>query len=328
MTLKIGRRKFVAALGGAAAWPIAARGQQRERVRRVGMMLPPEDAEGQARVGAFLQELAQFGWAIGRNLRIDIRWDANAGDNHPARAAELVALAPDVIVTHGAPPVRALLQASRSVPIVFAVATDPVGFGLVQSLARPGGNATGFMTHEFSISGKWLELLKQIAPSVTRVTVFRTDGVGTSDYAVIQAMAASLRVEVSPASMREARDIEQIVAEFARLPNGGLVMTPSNLAIVHRDLIIKLAAEHRLPTVYYERNFVAAGGLISYGPSYIDLYRRAAGYVDRILRGEKPADLPVQAPVKYETVINLRTAKVLGLDIPATVLVRADEVIE
>ena len=327
------RREFITLLGGAAAaWPLAARAQQRERMRRIGVLLPAaaDDAEFQARVGAFLQGLALLGWTIGRNVRIDTRWaTANAAEIR-RHAAELAALAPDVILAHGASTVGPLLQATRTVPIVFPIVVDPVGAGFVDSLARPGGNATGFMTFEYSISGKWLELLKQIAPGVTRVAVLRDPAIpsGTGQFGVIQAVAPSLRVEVSPVNMRDAGEIERAVAAFARAPNGGLIVTASALAALHRDLIITLAARHKLPAVYFERFFVAAGGLISYGPDYIDQYRRAAGYVDRILKGEKPADLPVQAPTKYELVINLKTAKALGLDVPPTLLARADEVIE
>ena len=301
------RREFITLLGGAAAaWPLAARAQQPERMRRIGVLLPAaaDDAEFQARVGAFLQALAQLGWTIGRNVRIDTRWaTANAADIR-RHAAELVALAPDVILAHGASTVGPLLQATRTVPIVFPVVVDPVGAGFVDSLARPGGNATGFMTFEYSMSGKWLELLKQIAPGVTRAAVLRdaTQGSGTGQFAAIQAVAPSLRVEVNPVNMRDAGEIERAVAAFARAPNGGLIVTSGGLGTLHRDLIITLAARHKLPAVYFERFFVAAGGLISYGPDLVDQYRRAAGYVDRILKGEKPADLPVQAPTKYETV--------------------------
>ena len=301
-------------------------------MRRIGVLLPAaaDDPEFQARVGAFLQGLAQLGWTIGRNVRIDTRWaTANAADIR-RHAAELVALAPDVILAHGASTVGPLLQATRTVPIVFPVVADPVGAGFVDSLARPGGNATGFMTFEYSMSGKWLELLKQIAPGVTRAAVLRDppSPSGTGQFGVIQAVAPSLRVEVSPVNVRDAGEIERAVAAFARAPNGGLIVTASALATLHRDLIITLAARHKLPAVYFERFFVAAGGLISYGPDFVDQYRRAAGYVDRILKGEKPADLPVQAPTKYELVINLKTAKALGLDVPPTLLARADEVIE
>ena len=301
-------------------------------MRRIGLLLPAaaDDAQFQTFVGAFLQALALLGWTIGRNVRIDTRWaTANAAEIR-RHAAELVALAPDVILAHGGSTVRPLLQATRTVPIVFPIAGDPVGTGLVDSLARPGGNATGFMTNEFSIGGKWLELLKQIAPGVTRAAVLRdpTQGAGTSEFAAIQAVAPSLRVEVSPLNMRDAGEIERAVAAFARSPNGGLIVAGSAAATFHRDLIVTLAARHKLPAVYYERFFVAAGGLISYGPDYIDQYRRAAGYVDRILKGDKPADLPVQAPTKHELAVNLKTAKALGLAIPPGVLAIADEVIE
>jgi putative tryptophan/tyrosine transport system substrate-binding protein len=271
-----------------------------------------------------------LGWTIGRNVRVDTRWaTANAGEIR-RHAVELAALAPDVVLAHGASTVGPLLQATRSVPIVFPVASDPVAAGFVDSLARPGGSATGFMAQEYSVSGKWLELLKQIAPGVTRAAVFRdpTQGSGTSQFAVIQAVASSLRIEVNPVNVRDAREIERAVTAFAREPNGGLIVTSGGSAIVHRDLIVTLAARRKLPAVYFERLFVAAGGLISYGVNEVDQYRVAAGYVDRILKGEKPGDLPVQAPTKYETVLNLKTAKALGLDVPATVLARADEVIE
>ena len=326
------RREFITLLGGAAAWPRAARAQQPERMRRIGILLPAaaDDSDFQVRVGAFLQGLALLGWTIGRNVRIDTRWaGANAAEIR-RHAAELVALAPDVILAHGAGPVGALLQATRTVSIVFPVVVDPVGGGLVDSLARPGGNATGFMAFEYSIGGKWLELLKQIAPGVTRAPILRdpTQPAGTGQFGAIQAAAPSLRVEVNPVDVRDAGEIERAVAAFARAPNGGLIVTASAAATLHRDLIIALAAGHKLPAVYSERSFVAAGGVISYGADYIDQYRKAAGYVDRILKGEKPADLPVQAPTKYETVLNLKTAKALGLDVPAIVLTRADEVIE
>jgi putative ABC transport system substrate-binding protein len=329
------RRDFIALLSGVAAvgaWPRAGRAQQGERMRRIGMLLPAaaDDAEFQARLGAFLQALALLGWTVGRNVRIDTHWaTANAADIR-RHAAELAALAPDVILAHGASTVGPLLQATRTVPIVFPVVGDPVAAGFVDSLARPGGNATGFMSAEYSMGGKLLELLKQIAPSVTRAAVLRdaTQGSGTSQFAAIQTAAPSLRVEVTPVSMRDPGEIERAVAAFARAPNGGLILTPGGASIRHRDLIITLAARHKLPAVYNERSFVAAGGLISYGPDYLDQYRQAAGYVDRILKGEKPADLPVQAPTKYELVINLKTAKALGLTVPPTLLARADEVIE
>jgi putative ABC transport system substrate-binding protein len=301
-------------------------------MRRIGVLLPAaaDDAEFQDRVGAFLQALALLGWTIGRSVRIETRWAGASADDTRRHAAELAALAPDVILVYGARAVGAVLQATRTVPVVFPIATDPVGTGWVESLARPGGNATGFMSYEYSLSGKWLELLKEIAPSVTKVAVLRdaTQVSTISQLAVMQAMAPSLRVEVNPVNMRDAGEVERAVAAFARSPNGGLILPGSALATLHRERIITLAARHRLPAVYNERYFVATGGLISYGPDQIDQFRRAAGYVDRILRGEKPADLPVQAPTKYELAINLKTAKALGLDIPATVYARADEVIE
>ena len=325
------RREFITLLGGAAAtWPLAARAQ--ERMRRVGMLLPavPNDTGYQAWVGAFLQALGQSGWNIGRNVRIDARWATSNAAEICRHAEELVALAPDVILAHGAGPVGTLLQVSRTVPIVFPILGDPVGAGYVASLARPGGNVTGFMNFEFSMGGKWLELLKEIAPSVTRVAVLRdtVEGSGTSQFAVIQAAAPSLRVDVKPINLRDAGEIESAIEAFARLGNGGLILTASAAAQLHRDLIATLAARHKLPAVYYERNFITTGGLISYGADYVDQYRRAAGYVNRILRDEKPADLPVQAPTKYELAINLKTAKALGLTIPPSVLARADEVIE
>ena len=300
------RREFITLLGGAAAaWPLAVRAQQRERMRRIGVLLPAaaDDTEFQARVGAFLQGLQQLDWSFGRNVRIDTRWaTANAAEIR-RHAAELAALAPDVILAHGSSTVGPLLQTTRSVPIIFVNVADPVGGGLVESLSRPGGNATGFMNFEYSISGKWLELLKQIAPSVTRAAVLRdaNQGSGTGQFAVIQAVAPSLRVEVNPVNMRDASEIERTVTAFARSPNGGLIVTAGAPAIAHRDLIVMLAARHKLPAVYPSRYFVAGGGLISYGPDLIDQYRRAADYASRVLKGEKPADLPVQAPTKYET---------------------------
>jgi putative ABC transport system substrate-binding protein len=327
------RRDFIKVIAGSAvAWPLAARAQQPERMRRIGVILgaTADDAEFQAWFGAFLQGLQQSGWSIGQNVRIDTRWaTANAAEIR-RHAAELVALAPDVILAHGASTVGPLLQATRTVPIVFPVAGDPVAAGFVDSLARPGGNATGFMNYEYSIGAKWLELLKQTAPSVTRAAVLRdaTQGSGTSLFGVIQAVAPSLRMEVNPVNMRDAGEIERAVTAFARSPGGGLIATAGWETTRHRDLIIALAARHKLPAVYYERLFVAGGGLISYGPDFVDQYRRAASYVDRILKGEKPADLPVQAPNKYVLVINLKTAKGLGLEVPPSVLARADEVIE
>jgi putative tryptophan/tyrosine transport system substrate-binding protein len=327
------RREFIALIGGgAAAWPLAARAQQSERMRRIGILLPvaADDAEFQTRVGAFLQGLQQLGWAIGRNVRIDTRWAGASAAEIRRHAAELVALAPDVILAHGVPTLGPLLQATRTVPIVFPTAADPVAAGFVDSLARPGGNATGFMDLEYGMAGKWLELLKQIASGVTRVAVLRDPATptGPAQFGVIQAVAPSLGMEVNPVNVRDASEIERAVGAVARFPNGGLIVTPSGWASVHRELIVKLAAQHMLPAVYFGRYFVADGGLISYGPDLSDQYRRAASYVDRILKGEKPADLPVQAPTKFELVINLKTAKALGLEIPPPLLARADEVIE
>ena len=330
------RREFITLLGGAAvvllALPRAARAQQPERMRRVGILLPAaaDDADSQARVGAFLQALGQLGWTIGRNVRIDTRWATTNAAEIRRHAGELAALAPDAILAFGTSTVGPLLQVTRTVPIVFPVAGDPVAAGFVDSLARPGGNATGFLSFEYGLGGKWLELLKQIAPSVTRAAVLRDPATptGIGQFGAMQALAPSLRVEVSPVNMRDAGEIERAVAAFARLSNGGLIVTASNLAELHRNLIITLAARHRLPAVYYERSFVAGGGLISYGYDTAAQFRGAAGYVDRILKGEKPADLPVQAPTKFDLVVNLKTAKALGLDVPATLLARADQVIE
>jgi len=327
------RRKFITLLGGAAAaWPLAARAQQPEQMRRIGMLLPAaaDDTEFQARVAAFHQELALLGWTIGRNVRIDTRWATNNAADIRKHAAELAVLAPDVILAHGGSTMGALLQATRTVPIVFPVAVDPVAAGFVDSLARPGGNATGFLTYEYGISGKWLELLKEIAPSVTRVAVIRNSTLpsGVAQFGVIQAVAPSLKVDIIPLNMRDPSEIERAVTSFARTANGGLIVTASTLAQFNRDLIITLAARHKLAAVYPLRLFVTAGGLISYGPDLTDQYRRAAGYVDRILKGEKPADLPVQAPTKYELVINLKAAKALGLTVSPTLVARADEVIE
>ena len=329
----IPRREFITLLGCAAvAGPLAARAQQPEQMRRIGVLtnLVADDPEAQARVGAFLQGLQELGWAVGRNMRIEYRWGAGDADRTRGYAAELVALAPDVILTSGASALAPLLQATRSVPVVFAQVPDPVGAGFVNSLARPGGNTTGFITYEYGLSGKWLELLTQIAPSVTRAAVIRDPAVsaGTGQWGAIQAVAPSVRVLVSPVNVRDAGEIERDVAAFAHGSNSGLIVTASALAIRHRNLIVTLAARHRLPAVYYQRGFVTGGGLISYGPDFIDQYRRAAGYVDRILKGEKPSELPVQAPTKYELVINLKTAKALGLEVPPSLLARADEVIE
>jgi ABC-type uncharacterized transport system substrate-binding protein len=325
------RREFITLLGGAAAgWPLAARAQH--KIRRIGMLLPAaaDDAEFQTRVRAFLEGLQQSGWTIGQNLQIDTRWATTDAVEIRRHAVELAALAPDAILTASSPALAALQQATRTVPIVFVNVIDPVGSGFVDSLARPGGNTTGFLLFEYSLSGKWLELLKQIAPNVTRAAVFRDTGnpSGNAQFGAIQAVAPSLGMEVSPINMRDASEIERAVAAFARSANGGLIVTGSASATVHRNLIIELAARAKQPAVYYARYYVLAGGLISYGPDFLDQSRRAAGYVDRILKGEKPGDLPVQAPTKYELAINLKTARALGLDVPAPVLARADEVIE
>jgi putative ABC transport system substrate-binding protein len=330
------RREFITLLGGAAvvllALPRAARAQQPERMRRIGVLMGPaaDDPDGQARIAALLQGLQQLGWGVGRNVRVDIRWAAGNADDSRRYAAELVALASDVIVANGSMSMVPLLQATRSVPIVFVVVPDPVGAGNVDSLARPGGNATGFMSFEYGMSAKWLELLKQVAPGVARVAVIRDPAItaGAGQFGAIQSVAPTFGVEVSPISARDAPEIERAIAAFAHSSNGGLVVTQSALTTVHRDLIVTLAARHKLPAVYYERHFVAAGGLISYGPDFIDQHRQAATYVDRILKGEKPANLPVQAPTNFELVINLKTAKALGLTVPPTLLARADEVIE
>jgi putative ABC transport system substrate-binding protein len=326
------RREFITLLGGAATWPVAARAQQREKMRRIGVLmnLAADDAEGQARLAAFLQGLQEASWAVGRNVRIDLRWSAGDADLFRKQAAELVALAPDVILASGTPAATPLLQATRTVPIVFAQLVDPVGAGLVASLARPGGNATGFTAFEYAMSGKWVELLKEIAPGVTRVAVLRdaatSSGIGM--LGAIQSVASSFGMELTPVGVSDASEIERGITALARASNGGLIVTPVTLTIVHRDLIIALAARHQLPAVYGLRPFVTAGGLIAYGPNSIDPFRRAASYVDRILKGEKPADLPVQAPTKYELVINMKAAKTLGLDVPTSLLARADEVIE
>jgi putative ABC transport system substrate-binding protein len=326
------RREFITLIGGAAAWPAAARAQQPDRIRRIGvfMSLAADDPEGQARLAAFLQGLQGFGWTVGRNLLIDTRWGAGDAARNRIYAAELAALAPDVIMASGGSVAELLLQVTRTVPVVFTQAIDPVGAGLVDNLARPGGNATGFTVFEFGISAKWLELLKEVAPRVTRAAVLRDPAMaaGSGQLGAIQSAAPSFGVELSPVNVRAAGEIEHAVTAFARGANGGMIVSASGLAIVHRELIVALAARHKLPAVYFQRFFVTAGGLISYGPETIDPHRRAAGYVDRILKGEKPADLPVQAPTKYELAINLKTAKALGLAVPDTVLARADEVIE
>jgi putative tryptophan/tyrosine transport system substrate-binding protein len=326
------RRNFIALLGSAAAWPLVARAQQPERMRRIGVLMSTgaDNADSQARLAAFLQGLQEFGWAVGRNLRIDIRWGAGDPDRHRQYAAELVSLAPDAILATGSASAAPLRQITRTVPIVFAIVPDPVGAGLIASLARPGGNVTGFLSFEYGLSGKWLELLKQIAPGVTRAAIIRDADIsgGIGQFAAIASTAPSLGVEAIPVNVRDPGEIERELAGFARSPHAGLIVTGSAGALIHRDLLVKLAAQHKLPAVYYERAFVTAGGLSSYGPNNVEQYRQAAGYVDRILKGEKPADLPVQAPTKYELVVNLKTAKALGLEVPPSVLARADEVIE
>jgi ABC-type uncharacterized transport system substrate-binding protein len=327
------RREFVTLLGGAAAaWPLAARAQQPERMRRIALLtgITGEDLQTKARIAAFLQELQRLGWTEGRNLRIDSR--AGAGNLVTMRkyAAELVALAPDVILASGAASVTSLLEATHTVPIVFTIVVDPVGAGFVEKLSRPAGNATGFMMFEYSLSGKWVELLKQVAPSVTQAAVLRDPAItaGIGQFAVIQAVAPSLGLEVSAINVSDAREIERAVTAFARQPNGGLIVTAGPLTNIHRDLIVTLAARYKLPAVYWDRTPVTGGGLISYGSDSVGQHRQAASYVDRILKGEKPADLPVQAPTKYQLVINLKTAKTLGITVPPALLASADEVIE
>jgi putative ABC transport system substrate-binding protein len=326
------RRDFITLLGGAAAWPLAARAQQRQRMRRVGVFTPgtADDPEHKTRDAAFLQGLGELGWIVGRNLRIDYRWGAGDYERFRAMAAELIELNPDVILAQGSSTVTALQKTSGAVPIVFANVTDPVGSSLVATMARPGGNATGFVTTEFGFSAKWLELLKELAPRVTRVAVLRSSAVASQIalFGGIQSVAPALGVELRPIDTRDAGEIERAVAAFAGEPNGGLIAASGSGVLLHRELIVALAARYRLPAVYAYRSHVVSGGLASYGPDSIDQFRRAAQYVDRILKGEKPADLPVQAPTKYELVINLKTAKALGLEVPATLLARADEVIE
>jgi putative tryptophan/tyrosine transport system substrate-binding protein len=329
MTFRIGRREFIALFGGAAAaWPLGARAQ--ERVRRIGMLAGSDDAEQQPRIVALRQGLAQLGWIDGGNVRIDFRW--GQGDAALARkyAAELAALAPDVVLAAGGAHLGPMLEVTRTVPIVFTIVPDPVGSGYVKSLARPGGNATGFMQFEYSLSAKWLELLKEIAPGVTRAAVLWDPGLpaGVGQFAVIQSVAPSLGLELTPVSVRDVGELERDVAAFARAGNGGMIVTASGLAARHRVRTNALAAQHKLPAVHVDRAHVVLGGLMSYGADFVDQHRRAASYIDRILKGEKPADLPVQAPTKYQLVINLKTAKALGLTVPATLLARADEVIE
>jgi putative ABC transport system substrate-binding protein len=326
------RRVFIKLLGGAAAaWPLAARAQQPEQVRRIGVLMNTgaDEPEAQARLAAFMQGLQELGWAVGRNMRIDYRWSVGDVARLYKDAAELVALRPEVILAGVGGTVAALQQASRTVPIVYAQGIDPLGNGYADSLARPGGNATGFIQFEYGLAGKWMELLKEIAPGVTHVGVLREPGAAAiGQWAIIQAVAQSLGVELKPIWLPDAGEIERTISAFARSPNGGLIVAVSAAALVHRELIVTLAARHRLPAVYAYRVFVTSGGLITYGPDISRQYRRAAGYIDRILKGEKPADLPVQAPTKFELVINLKTAKALGLELPSTLLSRADEVIE
>ena len=328
----IGRRHFITLLGGAAVWPLAARAQEAGQVRRIGVLLNlrSDDPDAINRITAFVQALQPLGWIVGRNLRIEYRWSAGDAAAVRKHAEELAALAPDVILTSGAPSLTPLLQATRSVPIVFVLVADPVGAGLVESLAHPGGNATGFLALEYAIGGKWLELLKDIAPSLRRTAVIRDSAtsVGIGLFGAIQSAAPSLGVEISPVNTRDEGEIERAIATFARTANDGLIVTPSGFGNVHVDLITALATRHKLPAVYPGREWVAAGGLATYAPDILGQFRRAAGYVDRILKGETPADLPVQAPTKYETVINLKTARAIGLTVPPSLLARADEVIE
>jgi len=326
------RRDFITLLGGAAAWPLAARAQQPAQLRRIGVLMPfaEDDPVGQARVAAFVQGLQQSGWTDGRNVRIDYRWSAGDADRIRKLAMELIALGPDVVMAFTSAGVAPLRQVTSTVPIVFAVVADPVGAGYVESLARPSGNVTGFEAYEYAVSGKWIELLKEIVPHLTRVAVLRDSAIpaGLGQFGALQAVAPSFGVELRPLDLNDPGGIEHGIAAFTKGSNNGLIVTGSPSATRHRNLIITLAARHKLPAVYYERAFVTAGGLISYGSDYLDQCRRAAGYVDRILKGEKPGDLPVQAPTKYELVINLKTAKALGLEIPPTLLARADGVIE
>jgi len=333
MNIQLRRRAFITLIGGAATWPLAARARQIERVRRIGLLMgTADDPEGQTRVAALKQGLQELGWTDGRNIHIETRFGGADAARIRADAAELVAFAPDVIVGQTTPVIRALRQATSSIPIIMAAVNDPIDQGFVSSLAHPGGNITGYVTgfsqFKYGLSGEWLELLKEIAPKVTRAAVIRDPASGIGQFGAIQAVAPSLGVEVSPFNVRDAGEIERTITAFSHSSNGGLIVTGSALAVVHRELIIALAARNKLPAVYFERLFVTRGGLVSYGPDLLDQFRRAAVYVDRILRGEKPADLPVQAPTKYELVINLKTAKVLGLDVPPSLLARADEVIE
>jgi putative tryptophan/tyrosine transport system substrate-binding protein len=333
MAIHIGRREFIVALGGAAAWSLSARGQEGERTRRIGVLMnrAADNPEGQARFAAFQQGLQQLGWSDGRNVRIDIRWGEDDVERERKYAAELVALAPDVILASGTLSVAALQRVSRTLPIVFVAVTDPVGAGFIDSLARPGGNTTGFMIYEYNFGAKRLDLLKQIAPRVTRAAVVRdlSNPAASAEFAAMQTVAPSLRVEVTPVdSRRDAEELERAITAFASHPNGGLILTPSASVSVRGDLIIRLATQHKLPAIYPFRYMATGGGLISYGPDLVDQSRQAAGYIDRVLKGDKPADLPVQAPTKYELVINLKTAKIVGIEVPPSLQARADEVIE
>jgi putative ABC transport system substrate-binding protein len=330
--LRVARREFIAAFGGAAAWPLVARAQQPKQVRRVGVLLglAADDPEGQARLAAFRETLQQTGWRDGHNIQILVRYSNGDADRARASAGELVALAPDAILTSGASTLGSIVQMIHAVPVVFVGAADPVGAGFVDSLAAPGGNVTGFTSYEYSMSGKWLELLKEMAPNVNRVAVLRDPAIsaGTGQFGAIQTAAPSFSVELTPVNVRDAAEIERAIAAFARSENGGLIVTTSARVLSNRNLIVMLAARHKLPAIYYARFWVTGGGLASYGPDYLDQYRRAASYVDRILGGEKPTNMPVQAPTKYQLVVNLNTAKGLGLGVPSSILARADEVIE
>jgi putative ABC transport system substrate-binding protein len=327
------RREFITLLGGAAAaWPVAARAQQASAMRRVGVLIgaAADDSIGQARIAAFQGGLQQLGWTRDRNVRFDMRWASVDAENYRKYAAELVALEPDVILASSGAVVGPLRRATRTIPIVFTETSDPVGAGFVESLSRPGGNITGFLSFEYGMGGKWLELLKQIAPHITRTAVLRDAAIpsGTGQWGAIQSVAPSMGVELRAVDVHDPDEIERTITAFARASNGGMIVTASALTLHYRNLLIALAARHKLPTVYFLRGCVTAGGLASYGADTLDLHRRAASYVDRVLKGEKPADLRVQAPTKYELVINLNTAKVMGLEVPPTLLARADEVIE
>jgi putative ABC transport system substrate-binding protein len=331
----IGRREFITLVGGAAALvagPLAAHAQPAERVRRIGVLLAAglSDSEYPSLVNAFLERLKELGWTPGERTRLDIRWTGSDAGHLRTDAANLIALKPDVIMTPGSAALGVLLQVTRTVPVVFTIVPDPVGAGFVDSLARPGGNATGFTSFEYNLGGKWLELLKEISPKLKRVAVLRDANIaaGVGQWSAVQTAAPAFGVTVSPINLRAAADVERAITAFARSANGGLIVTSSALSIRHRDLIVRLAARHKLPALYYGRGFVSAGGLISYGPSRLDQFRRAADYVDRVLKGEKPADLPVQLPTKYELTINFTTAKALGLAVPPTLQARADQVIE